>query len=247
MILNEHMKVRYRLFSMIFLVIVSACGLDSDKSGISISSLVYDFNSELYGWQYGFSEYPVTPDDSTVFEFKYAHTDRPSNLAGSGKAIMISGNNKSDDLFMFLKKKITGLRPDADYTLSFTVEFASEANPANANIGGPTGENVFMKVGAADKEPKSIVENGHYVMNISKGNRNESGASMINVGNISAPQNATGYALVVRSNATAYGVPFEVSTNSNGELWLIVGTDSSYKGVTTLYYTKINVVLSAKE
>jgi len=240
------MSVRHRLFSVVFLVIVSACALDGDQGGISISSMTYDFNAELYGWQHGFSGYPVTPDDSALYEFKHAYTNRPSGLT-EGKAIMLSANNKTEDLFMFLKKKVTGLRAEADYTLTFTVEFASDARADNASAGGPTGENVFLKVGATEAEPKSVVENGRYVMNINKGSQNGSGSAMINIGNIAAPPSTTGYVLVTRSNATAYNVPFEVRTNGDGELWLIVGTDSSYRGVTTLYYTKINVVFSAKE
>ena len=37
---------------------------------------------------------------------------------------------------------------------------------------------------------------------------------------------------------------FEVTTDADGALWLIVGTDSGFEGLTTLYYGQIAVVLS---
>jgi hypothetical protein len=50
--------------------------------------------------------------------------------------------------------------------------------------------------------------------------------------------------LITRTNADSY-VPFVATSNNAGELWLIVGTDSGYTGITTIYYTNVSVVFSA--
>jgi hypothetical protein len=62
------------------------------------------------------------------------------------------------------------------------------------------------------------------------------------LGDISVPYNTQGYALITRNNAV--NAPFIARSNSNGEIWLIIGTDSAFEGITTLYYTRVNVVFS---
>ena len=231
------------MFFAVILFLAVGC-MDADDEGILISSFIFDFNEDLHSWQPGFADYPAGPDDSAFYELKYAYTAAPSNLA-AGNAIMISGNNHSDDLFMFLKKKLTGLKPDAYYTLTFNVEFASNAPTGSVGIGGSPGESVYLKAGASSIEPKSVVQNGSYVMNIDKGNQSTSGANMITIGNIATVQQSSEYTIVNRTNSV-YNSPFEVKSNSDGELWLIVGTDSGYEGVTTIYYTKVSVIMTFK-
>lgn len=237
------MKVRYRLFFGVFLFLATGC-LDADEQGILISSFTYDFTEDLYNWQPGFSDYPVGPDDSLFFELKYAYADKPANLA-PGKAVMLSGNNHSSDLFMFLKKKLDNLKPDSYYTLTFNVEFASNAQAGITGGVGVSGDSVYFKVGGSAIEPKSVVQNGIHVMNIDKGNQSEHGTAMINIGNIATHEQNETFQIINRTNSI-YNSPFEVKSNSKGELWLIIGTDSAFKGVTTLYYTKVNVVISIR-
>jgi hypothetical protein len=38
---------------------------------------------------------------------------------------------------------------------------------------------------------------------------------------------------------------FEASTDADGNLWLIAGTDSGFEGLTTVYFTQIDVTLTA--
>lgn len=235
------MKVRSRWVFGVILVLITACNLKEDGLGINLLSVTYDFSESEHGWQHGFSDYPAGPDDSSFYELQYAYKEAPDGA----NAIMLSGNNHSDDLFMYLKKKVTGLRSDEKYTLTFDVELASNAPSGSVGIGGAPGESVFLKVGATTIEPQRINERGYYLMNIDKGNQLESGADMIYVGNIATLQTTTEYALINRSNAAIKDTPLEVRSNNKGEIWLIVGTDSGFEGITTLYYTKVNVVLSS--
>jgi hypothetical protein len=225
------MKAMCRLlFAGIFILLMS-CDQDEGKPGIDIFSETFDFNEDQHGFEGGFSDYPAGPDDSVVFELQYAYTVEPE---GGEKAIMLSGNNRSDDLFMFLKKKLTGLQSNTDYTITFDVEVGSAGAP---------GETVFLKVGATDIEPKSVIDKGNFVMNIDKGNQAEDGIDMVTIGDVAAPSSGV-YVKINRTNAST-DRPLEVTSNNKGELWLIVGTDSGFKGTTTLYYTTISVVLSS--
>lgn len=243
------MSTRNSVVFGFFLLIAAGCSLDSESPlGISVNSLSYDFSNEEYDWEHGFSDFP--PKDSALFELKYAYTNRPENLAG-GKSIMLSGNNYNGDLFMFLKKKISGLPADTELTLTFKVEFASNAKIGVSTADGAPGEDVIVKVGATDIEPKTVIENGKLVMNIDKGDQKSNGEDMIQIGNVaSANTDVTGYSLISLNNSAINGYgdqPLIVRSNSKGELWLLIGTESEYRGTTTLYYTKVEIFLSLSD
>lgn len=237
------MKVRYRLF-VIFLAILAVSCLDDNPEGIFLSSTTFNFNEDLHGWEYGFAQYPAGAQDSISYDLKFAYPATPPGLAVE-KAVMLSGKNQSGSLFMFLKKKLTGLTPNTYYTITFNVEFASNVAKGNSNANTLPAENVFVKVGATQIEPKSVVRGGNFEMNIDKGDQRFDGEDMIIIGDISSVKDSDEYVLVTRSNSGSYNRLFEVESNSDGELWLIVGTDSGFEGTTTLYYTKINAVLSS--
>jgi hypothetical protein len=223
--------------------------MDDDKIGLQLVTHVYDFNESSHEWQPGFCDLPATTYDSAFYELQAGYVT--TVIAGEERnALLLSGNNHSDDLFMFSKKKVTGLDADSQYTLTFEVQLASNAQESGFGIGGAPGESVFLKVGASSNEPKRVIDDrGNYILNIDKGNQSVDGEDMIVIGDISVPADSEGYAIISRSNSPsagtqAYDKPLFVKTNSKGELWLIVGTDSGYEGITTLYYTSISVVLS---
>jgi hypothetical protein len=238
------MKVFSRFLLAIPFFIAVSC-MSDDAPGFRIISYTYDFNAEDHGWTAGFSDLPAGEDDSSFFELKHEYTANPVNLK---KSIMLSGNNHSDDLFMYIKTKLTNLDANAQYTLTFEVEFASEALKGSVGAGGSPAESVFLKAGAATLEPKSLIENDWYVLNIDKGDQSQSGTHMIVIGDIGVPEDSNGFAIASRSNSpynqNSSTRPIVVTTNNDGEAWLIVGTDSGYEGVTTLYYSKISVILS---
>lgn len=213
-----------------------------NHDGFYILNYWADFNESVDGWTGDFADYPATENDSTTFELKIEHTGLPGNIDGNKQALLVSGYNYSDDLFMFIKKKITGLRPSTEYTIVFSVELASNAPFGSVN-GGKPGERVFLKVGAVSTEPKKVIESGFYRMNIDKGNHENSGEDMRVIGDIAVSTVTDSYTLITRSNS-ASNAPLMVRSNSRGELWLIIGTDSDYEGPTTIYYTGVNVVLS---
>jgi hypothetical protein len=61
------------------------------------------------------------------------------------------------------------------------------------------------------------------------------------IGNTNA---APEYDYVNKGNNTSPYPFVRITTNNAGEAWLIVGVDSSYQGVTTVYFTYVGVVLS---
>jgi len=236
------MKTCGKLIFLIGLTGLFGCDLSSDSSGILVFSYGFDFSESQNDWVVDFTDFPAGTDSSS-YELKFAYTDLPSNLATNKKSMMLSGNNHSDDLFMFMKRKVTDLSPNTDYTLVFEVELASNAPKGAVGIGGAPGESVFLKAGAASTEPKKVIEDNQYALNVDKGNQNAPGEIAIVLGDIAVSYDTQNYALISRNNTG--NTPFIARSNSKGEIWLIIGTDSGFEGTTTVYYTRVNVVFSA--
>jgi hypothetical protein len=223
------------------------CGMllvscNTDEQAITVFSITYNFNLQDNGWTGDFADYPE--GDSIVYELFFKHDTLPTNLNANAtkKALHISGNNHSDDLFMFIKKKVAGLRPNTEYEVLFSIKFASNAPTGSVGVGGSPGESVFLKAGASPIEPKKILEGGMYRMNIEIGSQAESGADMMTVGTIGVSSTTTQFTQVTRFNNSSSN--FKATTDDNGDLWLIVGTDSGFEGTTTLYYTQIDVLFN---
>ena len=232
------MKFRIRVVFALFALAISSCVME-DNDPISITSNTFDFAESEHGWKHGFSEYPAGPDSSALV-LTYAYTEKPSSLS-AGKSLMLSGKNQNPELFMYIKKQITGLRPETNYIITFNVELASNAiNQASNGLVMPA---AFLKVGATGLEPRSIKTTEKVVLNIDKGYEDQDGSDMKNIGNIINTE-ATEYSLILKNSSSRTPVPITAQTNSDGQIWLIVGTDSNFQGTTTVYYTKINVVIT---
>lgn len=244
MVCNQKMMKRRVIYALLTAILMGGCSLDEHADGLYVSSDVSDLSAGLAGWQVDFAEYPATAYDSAQYELQFSYTELPDEVTERTHGVMMSGYNPGSGLFMFMKKKVTGLKPNTDYTLVFDVELASNASSGLFGNSDGTGENVLLKGGASSMEPRKMIEGERYVLNIDKGYALDGGEDMTVLGNIAVAPNTTQYALISRTNANNY-TPFLARSNSRGELWLIVGTDSSYLGITTVYYTRVNVVFSA--
>ncbi len=198
----------------------------------------YAFSVDTEGWAGGFADYDKDIEES--LSLRFAHTILPEPLDTSDGAVVLSGTNRSDDLFMYMKHKIDGLDANATYALTFTVEFASNEPDGGVGIGGAPGEAVTLKAGAVAYEPKSVLDAaGYYRMNIDKGNQTSGGADMVTIGNFANGTDRNEYVLKTVHNST----PFRVRTDENGTMWVIVGTDSGFEGSTAIYYNQVDIAL----
>ena len=141
-----------RMIVLVCIMLLCSCSFSDADKGISVFSVSFDFSQSEEDWKADFADLPLNDEDSNFYELKYAYTNLPANLA-TQKAMMLSGNNHSDDLFMFIKRKVTGLNPNTSYTLVFDVELASNAPKGSVGIGGSPGESVYLKAGASEIEP----------------------------------------------------------------------------------------------
>jgi hypothetical protein len=202
----------------------------------------FDFSINHEGWVGDFVDYP--PGEEAFFELGWGWFNLPTPLPLNGKTLekgmFLTGNNHSDDLFMFIKRQIEGLKPNTHYELTFVVTIENNVPPGEFGIGGSPGESVFFKVGASKQEPTKIIENGIYRLNVDKGNQAQGGKNAIVIGNLANP-------LVNPLNPTyepkqfINTIPLKVKTDRKGRLWLFVGTDSGFEGPTNYYIAQIAV------
>jgi hypothetical protein len=231
------MNVLKGISIVLLFVLAVSCAPDQE---VRVYSVSYFFKDSTSGWTGDFADYP---EDTTGYHLHFALDTLPFkiNTDSTRKALRISGISGDDGLFMFIKKKVSGLRANTTYKLLFNVRVASNV-PLGVVDGATPGEGVYVKVGGATYEPNKQLADGVYSMNLDKGGESEDGGDMIVVGHIGVATTTTDYAVIVRNNNLTRGV--FVRTDERGELWVIVGTDSLFEGETTLYYTQVDVLFN---
>jgi hypothetical protein len=232
---------------LIAVVVVVGLIIYAVVTGISSSvRLEFDFRQGAQGWEAGFAEY--SPEMQGMM-LEGEIRPLPSELGINGTGYYLQGMNHSDDLFMFLKRRLgtdDGVVPGQEYRVMFTMVFASNAPSGAVGIGGSPGESVYLKAGASTMEPDVYLDSDTdcYLMNVDKGPGNSgSGTAASVVGNIAnglSAEEEPRYISLERQHEHQY----TVNASPDGELWLLVGTDSGFEGLTSIYYQSIAVTLS---
>jgi len=223
-------------------VSLSACDNNGDKisrSGIVIDS---DFEQNTNNWTAELAEYSAATDTS-IIEFRSGRMTLPAPLDKQRTAFMLQSHNRSDDMFMFLKRKVNGLKANQTYTVVFNIELGTKYPAGGIGIGGSAGSSVYLKAGASTIEPSKNLDSGFYHFNLDKGSQSQEGKELFVLGNVANGLETEDYKIVQRDNAAR---PVEVKANANGEIWLCVGTDSGFEGLTRLYYDRIRTTITEK-
>lgn len=196
-------------------------------SGITIlygQSFHFDFEDGYQEWKADFADYPV--GDSAHWNLNHFHQAMP-DIVPVQNGLRMVGDNFSDDLFFFMKRKIEGLHPNTKFQIIFSIDVVTDM-PPNA-IGG---SDLMLKAGATIIEPKKIVvdEDGiqYYRMNINKDSQSQPGTDMDTLGHVHHDVTDNfDYHIANYQNGME---PFEITSDSNGELWVIIGAESQFEG-----------------
>ncbi len=224
------------LFSMAFLFFFTACKNEDEEE--NFLRFDYNFATSQNGWTGDFADYPV--GEEAFYELSFSHDTLPAPLNKTKKALKINGNNHSDDLFMFAKRQITGLPPNTEFQVEFEFELASQYPENSVGIGGGPGSGNYIKAGASAIEPQKLAVEGFYELNLEKGNQSQVGKNAVLIGTLGISGDEFVYKLITRSSE---GKTFKATSNAEGKLWVYVGVDSAYEGITTFYITKASIVL----
>jgi hypothetical protein len=202
------------------------------------TSLSWEFSNDAQGWIGGFADYP--PNVGTGYDLEYGWATLPTEV-GPGGGLRTSGNNHSDDLFMFVTRQLTGLTPQSQYLLDVVAVIDTNAPADCGGIGGAPGISVTVKIGAVPSQPTSSADSQGYLrLNLDKGNQSVGGTDMKAVGNLGNTRTCPDRTYEAKTYTLS---GFSVTSASDGTLWLVLGTDSGFEGITTIYYDRIAVVL----
>ena len=248
--LIKYSFIKKSLLILPLLGLLTACGSDNDdiKADPNTKMLHIDFNESITGWKAGFADYPGGEED--FFELDSGHANLPAALDTSRRGFKLTGSNRSDDLFMFITKKVDGLEPNTRYDFRFKVTFGTNAQNNCMGIGGSPGNSVWIKVGAKKDEPKAVNDGaGFLLLNWDKGNQAAGGSDAIIAGDFANRQECSTTDVVEtylkKTLITEKGAYTTVS-DDKGSLWLLVGTDSGFEGATTIYFMELEVAATKK-
>lgn len=223
--------------------------LTSKNNSAEIKTYKYTFSNHD-NFAVAFADYPKGEEQFYELHFK-KNTRLPNDIKSASRSLKISGNNHSDDLFMFAYKKLKGLKANTRYHVRFSLEFASNAPSDSVGVGGSPGSSVFVKIGVVNQKPtRYLDESNNYRMTLDKGNQATDGKEMILIGTIGVNTQDSIYRLKTlpyQPNAEMQKKfdDYCVTSNNNGEVWVIFGTDSAYESTSTIFYT--NLVASFEE
>jgi hypothetical protein len=196
-------------------------------------TLVSDYESGYQDWVCDFADY----DDSLRMELKHDWAAMPG-ITPAQNGVTMSGQNFTDDLFFFMKKKITGLQPNMLYTIEFAVDIVT-----NIPYDACSGSDLMLKAGAMLAEPEKTLISGIYKMNIKKSNQWQPGPDMDTLGRtIHSAAGSFAYHLITLTNGAH---PFCLSTDAAGTIWLAIGAESGFEAYAEFNVAKISVRLQA--
>lgn len=244
----QHLLNRMISFSAVILVsgfLLSGCSSNFGTDG-EISFYEYNFDKQPDSWSALFSNYNVGEEDR--FELESGYRSLPAPLDTSRTGFLLSGRNLSDDLNMYLKHQITDLEPEQTYELTFEVSFATDAPSGCAGVGGPPGEGVSVHVDAKSTEPERVVEQqpnrSYYRLNWAEeyDGDGQNWYRATEIGDVANSRNCEeGREYEIKQVSSG---PREVTTDTEGRLWLLIGTRSGFEATTALFYTDILVRLT---
>jgi hypothetical protein len=219
-------------------VFISGCNLtESTDPAFTYEA---DFSEgETFNWEPFYTGYPVHDEENMEFESGLRSLPEPLNSSENG--YYITALNRSDNVKMLFRNQIDGLEPNTTYSVRFTARFATEEPSGCAGVGGAPGEAVKVIADASNFRPEPIVEgegeDGYYLLNIQyMGDSQEwyQNAIMGNIANSRECEDGDEFEIKEVSSGLSHST---VSTNENGEAWLMFGTRSGFEGQTELYYT----------
>lgn len=199
---------------------LAGCGGGDDAEPRRID---INFGTAGSGWALGTSDYSV---DTAPDEVALGLIDLPAPYRG--QALRASGVNRSDDLWLYVKKRYDGLLPGRVYDARVSLTILAQVPQGCVGVGGAPGESVFVKGGVAGIEPASVRVGDEFLMNIDKGNQSTSGSVGVVLGDLT--NSGTDCRTVPGEAKTMAGpAPIRVRADGDGAVWVFFGIDSGFE------------------
>lgn len=236
----------YLILMLAFVLPFASC---NDEETIESKTVVLetDFNkvttaNPTDGWSAVFAEYPDGANE--FYELNSGIKNLPEPLDQTNKAFMLSGNNHSDALQMWLVKQLSGLSPESKYSIETEIELASKYPDGSVGIGGSPGNSVHLVSKFATQGytlEKGKTEGDNVQLVLKKVEAVPESVLNIDLGDVAITSDQYVYQLITRKKSSDTNMAM---TDKDGKLWAVVGTWSGFEGISTLYYTRIKFTLT---
>ena len=228
------------------LLLVAGLSLTACQSSTAPGRLpvevVVDFSNAGEGWVAGFADYHA--GDDAFMELDSGHRPIPAPVGPGRSGHFLSGNNHTDDLFMFIKGRVTGLAAGRQYRVSLAVEIATDVPADCGGVGGSPGQSVYLKAGASEVEPRAVPdESGFLQMNVDKGVQANPGTAALVLGTIEGTLPCASGQRVWEIKGFDRMGAISARADASGALWLFTGTDSGFEATTSIYVTRVAATL----
>jgi hypothetical protein len=216
---------------------VFLCYCSGGKDPLPIRFIESTFESGLEEWSGDFAY--VKPGSNASVKFSVVQAPLPETLKSELHGLKLEGTNSGDSIFLFIKKKVTGLDPAKTYKVAYQIDLATHFPDTLAGAG----RIIYLKAGASGTEPKSIAGPDISTVSIQNGALAKSGPQMRLLGNVANRLDSTYYRPIIRKNAN---VAVPVTPDVNGDIWLCVGINTTFKGNMALFFDRIYAAVGEK-
>lgn len=228
-------KYLIRIWLVVLVAAVFACNSEERNSVDPVYTINTQFETGTEKWTGDYALYNIK--DTADIAYVMEQDTMPASIDSTRYGIRMEATNKGDSIFLFMKRKITGLNPDKTYHVYYDIDLGTNY----PDLTNATGKNISLKAGASASEPVKTLTNGYYSLSIKKGLWNVDGSEMVILGDVTNGIAKTTYQLVNRNSS---GKTIAVQPDSDGTIWLCVGEDIHTTGKIVLYYDKINVSIT---
>ena len=228
------------LFFLLPVLVACDSGLPEDTVQVDAT-----FQTGAEGWTADYTDFSEGQQESIAFAFE--HRAAPTDFVDTDGALYLRGNNRSDDLKMFIRFQVTGLMPATVYEISGQVRVGSSEGVGCAGAGGAPGEAVYLKLGASASRPERVPGTApgdpDYVLNLDLGSQSTDGEDGLVIGNAAvAEATCLGKTFFPKELSLSRG-QLDARTDEDGALWIVFSTDSGYEGLNRLYVDDIRLTL----
>lgn len=239
-------KTILMLIAVVFLLSIVSCTQQIEPKPIStptpdpkpiVVDETFDFENSDQGFTGGFADYPEGEEE--FYELDSNISDIP-NL--DTKGFMLKGNNHSDDLLMYITRGFD-VSPNTAYTVDLTFKLATNVPGNMMGIGGSPGASVYVKAGAANIPfVPELDDSGYLRSNWDIGEQSNGGMDAVVVGNIEKKDSDDD-----SYQFKDFDAQFEVTSDDNGKVYILLATDSGFEGITQIYFDDVIVKIYPKE
>jgi len=209
---------------------VAVAAISQRYSFIGPSASSLEFNTVLSGYS-----------SASQTAFKHGIIFLQTNPTDPIGYLLSSDNSQTGNIFMGLVKEIQAT-PSTTYALNFTVDFLTNVAAGCAGIGASPGDNVYVEVGASGSNPAVAYtgSSGLYEFHNLNVNVNLTVAGSFGSDALTDCYDSSKYVSKELSTSTNY----PVTSDKNGNIWLMVGTNSFFEGTTAVYWQNLKAHLT---